>query len=128
MSDSKRIRILVVDDEEVIVSLLEQFFEDEGHSADVAKNGNEALKLVEGNSYDLILTDHDMPEMTGVEFVRRVRENDKVTRIVMISGYPNMEEFVAKSIGADEYLSKPLKLDELSRIVSEVVDRKNAEN
>lgn len=120
MTDAPK-NILIVDDEDVIVALLEQFFEEMGYSVDVAKNGNDALKLAQTNQYDLIFTDHDMPEMTGVEFVKRVRESDKKTKIVMISGYPNMEEFVARSVGADEYLSKPLKLADIEATVKRLL-------
>ena len=81
-------------------------------------NGKDGLRLIKVGCYDLVFTDHDMPEMTGVELVRQIREIDKDTKISIISGYPNMEEFVAKSIGADEYLGKPLNLDTLTEVLN----------
>ena len=115
-------KILIVDDEESIISLLCEFFsEKEDYQVDVAANGKEALERLKGKSYDLVITDHDMPEMTGVELVRKIKQSDASVKIVMISGYPNMQEFVAKSIGADEYLAKPLRL----KMLEEIVDKYN---
>jgi len=69
------------------------------------------------SEYDLVFVDHNMPELTGLELIKYMRENNLDTKIVMITGYPAIEGSAVKYLGANEYLTKPFKLKEIEDII-----------
>ena len=110
-------RILIADDEEALVSALSERLTLKGHSVDTACDGAKAMAMLESMKYDIIFLDHNMPELTGLEMVKKMRQSHTDSKIVMISGYPEMEDFFARAVGADEYLVKPLKFKEVEDII-----------
>ena len=66
------------------------------YNADLAFDGEKALRLIKLNGYDLVFVDHNMPELTGLELIKYIRENNLNTKIVMITGYPAIEGSVVK--------------------------------
>ena len=110
--------ILIADDSREITSLMKTFLEKKGHEADVAEDGKQALEMVKTNKYDLAFFDHNMPEMTGMELVKFIKQNNIKTKTVILSGYSGMGDSFAKIIGADDYLSKPCQLVEIEAIIS----------
>ena len=119
-------KILIADDEREITDNLLEFLQRKGYSADVAYDGKQALDLIKEKEYDVVFLDHNMPELTGLEIVKFVKENQKNTKTVMLTGYPLMEDFFAKAVGADEYLDKPYQYAEIEKII-EKYDVKNSE-
>jgi CheY-like chemotaxis protein len=119
MTDRKR--ILIVDDEAAIGSLLAMCCEFWGLDAVIAHNGAEALRLLEERVPDLIVTDYMMPGMTGHEVCRRVRGDDDVRNIpiIMMSAAP---EAARRECAADALLPKPLDLDEVERTIRRFLD------
>lgn len=109
--------ILVADDEREVAEFLKEVLETQGHRVDLAFDGARALELMGHHPYALMFVDQNMPELTGLELVKYVKRNGLKTKTVIITGYPLMEDFFARSIGADEYLSKPFKLQDVERIV-----------
>jgi len=112
------LHILLVEDNPVSRELLIRLLRRMGHSIDEAEHGEEALALLEGNKYDLILMDIQMPVMDGIEATRLIREAEKTTSqhipIIAVTAHAlsgDRERFLAA--GMDEYISKPLQLDEL---------------
>jgi len=110
-------RILIADDEKDIIEFLQDFLEKRGHFVDTALDGGIASDLIKENSYDLVFLDHNMPELTGLELAKLVKKNNPKTKTVMVTGYPSMKDFFAKSVGIDEYISKPCRLEEIKNIV-----------
>jgi DNA-binding response OmpR family regulator len=110
-------RILVADDKKEIVDILELFLKKKGYEVDTAQDGKAAAELLLKNDYDIAFFDHNMPEMTGLELVKLVKANNLKTKTVILTGYPTMRDFLAKSVGADEYLNKPCQLKEVDDIV-----------
>ena len=110
-------RILVADDNQEAVEAIKKFLTRREYVLDTAFDGKEALDLLKLKKYDLILLDHDMPEITGLELLDYIKKNAPQTKIVMITGYAEMENFAAKEMGADEYLTKPLNLQEIEGII-----------
>lgn len=110
-------RILIADNAEEIVTLLGDVLREEGHAVDTASDGGQAFELLQVYRYDLVLLDHDMPEMTGLELLKYVKHNFGSTKVVMISGYPAMQDFFVKTIGADEYIPKPFTISEVLKVV-----------
>lgn len=116
-------RILVVDDEQGMVDLLVSYLKREGHAVDFAYNGNSAMAIIKQNPFDVLFVDYQMPGKSGLEVVDYTKKNSVSTKVVMISGIPQMEAAIAKIVGADEYMEKPLdfkKIDAILQKFSEV--------
>ena len=84
-------RVLVVDDEPLIRELLVECLEIAGLDAETADCGQAALKLMKTESFDLVLTDMKMPEMTGLELIRRIRDLDEDIATIMMTGFGKVE-------------------------------------
>lgn len=105
-------RILIVDDEPGIRQSLKGVFEDEGFSTDTVSTGEDCLKKVEQDSYDLVLLDIWLPGMDGLETLRTLRERSPQTRVIMISGHATIATAVsATKLGAFDFIEKPLSLE-----------------
>ena len=109
--------ILVVDDEKEFVDFLKDRLVRKGHSVDTAYNGHAALELLRPDRYDLVFLDHNMPEMTGMEVVKYIKANKLKAKVVIVTGYHESSEYFMKLIGADEYLTKPVKIKEIEDII-----------
>jgi len=126
-------RILVVDDEGDIRESLEALLCMEGYSVDLAQNGAEGLKRAEASNYDLILLDLMMPDRSGMEVLREIRERDPETPIFMITAYGSVEVAVnALKNGANDYFSKPWDneklLIEIERMIAHTrLERENTQ-
>lgn len=110
-------RILIADDETEFIEMLKERLRYKNVEMDFAYDGKQALGLIKLNHYDLVFLDHNMPEMTGLELVRYIKENNIDSRTVMITGYPAIRGFFAKAIGTDEYLTKPVNLKDIDDII-----------
>ena len=101
-------RVLVIDDEAGIREGLEALLEMEGYQVDLAENAAEGEKKLESRGYDIVLLDLMMPDKSGMEVLRDVRERDRRTPIFMITAYGTVEAAVeAVKLGANDYLAKP---------------------
>jgi DNA-binding NtrC family response regulator len=106
--------ILVVDDSPPTLEILERNLSSKGFRVFPTVNVAEAIKVLEDTPVDLVITDQKMPGASGLELVRHVRENYQSTEVVMITGYPSIEDAVeAVKTGAEEYLAKPFTDEEL---------------
>jgi DNA-binding NtrC family response regulator len=106
--------VLVIDDEADIRESLETLLSLEGYSVDLAQNGTEGLRALELKGYDLVLLDLMMPDRSGMEVLREVRERDTETPIFLITAYGSVEAAVeALKSGANDYFSKPWDNDKL---------------
>jgi two-component system, OmpR family, alkaline phosphatase synthesis response regulator PhoP len=113
-------KVLIADDEPNIVAAVEFLLQRSGYEVHVARNGDEALKLVESCNPDLVLLDVMMPVRSGYEVCKRIRENDasRHIKIIMLSAKGRDAEVTkGLAIGADDYVTKPFSTrDLLARI------------
>jgi two-component system nitrogen regulation response regulator NtrX len=116
--------ILVVDDEEAIVSSLSSILEDEGYEVSVAKSGAEALKTYMADPPDLMLLDIWMPDMDGLETLRRIKELVPTAQVMVMSGHGSIETAVkAIKLGAYDYIEKPLSLENVTLRVKHALEQ-----
>jgi two-component system, OmpR family, response regulator len=107
-------RVLVVEDQPKMAALLRRGLVEEGHGADVAGQGEEALWLAEAHEYDAIVLDVMLPGLSGFETCRRLRNSGVWTPVLMLTARDSVDDRVSGlDAGADDYLTKPFSLAEL---------------
>ncbi len=107
-------RILVVEDEKKVSTFIQRGLEEEGFTVDVAFDGEEGLKKVEAQSYDLILMDVMLPKMDGLAAIKALRDKDIQTPVLCLTARDSVDDKVSGlDIGADDYLAKPFAFVEL---------------
>lgn len=107
-------RILVVDDERYIRSTIKDIFENEKYIVDTAPDPVEALEMIKINTYDLVLSDIVMPQMTGVDFIKRLKEIEFEAPVVIMSAHGDIQTAVeCIKLGAFDFLEKPIDLNRL---------------
>ncbi len=112
-------RVLVVDDEVLLQELFANVLVEAGWQVDVARNGDEAMELLAARTYDVVLSDIDMPRMNGLQLLRAVRARDLDLPVLLVTGHPRVESAVqALEQGAHRYLLKPVAVDVLTEAVA----------
>ncbi|HEY7648149.1 MAG TPA: sigma-54 dependent transcriptional regulator [Methylomirabilota bacterium] len=118
-------RVLVVDDEKSILTLLEEALTQWGYQVTSAGTGAEALNALRTQVFDAALTDVRMPDMSGLDLLREIKKRDESIEVVIMTGYPTISSAVeALKEGAYDYLSKPLILDELRHLMQRLMERR----
>ncbi len=116
---------LVVDDEKTQRETLRKVLESWGHTVQEASNGSKALEMVKGNPIDVIMTDLRMPGMTGLELLTAVKETRPDVDVVVMTAYGSVEKAVeAMKVGAVDFVTKPVDLDQLEMVLRRTMDRK----
>ncbi|MDF1525524.1 MAG: sigma-54 dependent transcriptional regulator [bacterium] len=116
-------KVLVVDDEPGMRSLLTRVMEKEGYAAAACADGNEALQAFAKEDWDLVIADIDMPGMDGIELLKHLRKNSPHVPVLMITAYATVETAVeAMKLGAHDYITKPFAMDELKIVVGKVFE------
>ncbi len=127
-SESIEAHILVVDDESSVRELLQEFLSLEGYGVDTAADGNDALDHLGKSSYDIILTDLEMPGMNGLDLLKKADALGQSHKFIMLTGYGTVETAImALKLGAIDYILKPFKLEELGLIIRNAIHRRKLE-
>ena len=117
--------LLIVDDENVVRESLGKWFEEEGYSVETANSAREALIKMPRQRWDLALLDIKMPGMDGLELHRKIREVDRDTIVIIMTGYASVETAVqALKDGAYDYITKPFDPDDLARLVRKALEHR----
>ena len=112
--------ILVVDDDKSILRTFTRILQKSGYDIDTAETGKEAMEKAESRQYDLALVDIRLPDMDGTDLLARLKTSLENTIKIMITGFPSLETGVkALDEGADAYLVKPVKPQELLLLIEE---------
>jgi two-component system nitrogen regulation response regulator NtrX len=121
-------RILIVDDEASIRSSLKGILEDEGFVVTAAATGEEGLETLKGQNVDLVLLDIWLPNMSGLDALRKIKAAEESPQVVMISGHGTIETAVlATKLGAHDFLEKPLSLEKVILTVGNALRQKRLE-
>lgn len=115
--------ILVVDDEPEIVKLVRAYLEAAGYRVATARDGREALQVTRHEKPDLIILDLTMPEMDGLEFTRRLRQEKNTPIIMLTARVEETDRIIGLELGADDYISKPFSPREIVARVRAVLRR-----
>jgi DNA-binding NtrC family response regulator len=120
-----RRRILVVDDQDSMRTLLKDMLEVIGYDVTLAGGGEQALAILQGSGFDLVLSDLNMPGMDGTALLRAVKSTHSEMPVVIITGYGTFhtEKRVMKE-GADGYISKPCTLSKIENTLSSIFSAK----
>lgn len=119
-------RILVVDDEESIREFFEIMLKREGYEVLTASNGQIALDTIKNNQVDLVISDIQMPELSGLELLTRIKETDPELVVIMITAFGSTETAVeAMKLGAYDYVQKPFKIDEVKIIIRQALEKRS---
>ena len=117
------VRILLVDDEPLILKGLRFSLQQEGYEIDSAADGEEALQKIFGTQYDLILLDVMLPKLSGVEVCQRVRETSDVPIIMLTAKGEDMDKILGLEYGADDYMVKPFNILEVKARIKTILRR-----
>ncbi|MFN9069223.1 MAG: sigma-54-dependent transcriptional regulator [Bdellovibrionales bacterium] len=121
-------RILVVDDEESIREFLEIMLKKEGYEITLAEDGAKAKEVLAKKSFDMIISDLQMPNMNGIELLKHVKDSSPDTVFMMITAFGTTETAVeAMKMGAYDYITKPFKIDEVRLNITNALRSKNLE-
>lgn len=112
-------KILVVDDEVQICEIFEETLVAAGHDVSVANSGEEAYTLYSQNDFDIILTDLNMPGMSGDELCWKIRSENTAIPIIAITGYyQSWDSIHFEEIGFTDYIHKPARIEDLLKLVA----------
>ena len=119
-------KVLVVDDEKLIVKGIRFILEQDGMDVDCAYDGQEALDLIQKNEYDVVLLDVMLPVLTGFEVCQQVREFSDVPIIMLTAKGDDMDKILGLEYGADDYITKPFNILEVKARIKAIIRRSNA--
>jgi DNA-binding NtrC family response regulator len=117
--------ILIVDDEKVQREMLGGYLQKKGHTIHLAPSGGDALEIVRANTVDIVITDQKMPGMSGVELAAKLHEEHPNLSTVVLTAYGTIGDAVkAMRDGVEDYLTKPVDLEELDVIIEKILDKR----
>ncbi|MHB9028001.1 MAG: sigma-54-dependent transcriptional regulator [Candidatus Latescibacterota bacterium] len=120
-----KVSILIVDDEKVQREMLGGYLQKKGHTVHLAASGGDALEIVRANTVDIVITDQKMPGMTGVELAAKLHEEHPNLSTVVITAFGTIGDAVrAMRDGVEDYLTKPVDLEELDVIIEKILDKR----
>ena len=122
METEQKQTLLIVDDEESILEVAQEFFEIKGYDVFIAQNGIEALNVLENQKIDCLFTDINMPEMDGLELAENIRQKDNSIPVIIMTGYPSFENTLrTMKNGVVDFLIKPVDLGQMEVCLKRVL-------
>jgi DNA-binding NtrC family response regulator len=121
-------KLLVVDDDELILESLISIFDSEGYCSAFARTGGDALRLLERESFKVLLVDVKLPDMTGLELLGRIKDTTPRMRKIVLTGFPDAPSAIeAVNKRVDAYLIKPFDPESLLKLVAKNLDEQKEE-
>lgn len=124
---NQSLKILIIDDDEHVLTTLCDFLSDKNYDVTSAADGFEGLKLFENNpqGFDLVITDLVMPQISGMSLISIIKKKFPDTPVIVITGWGEYPGAFAIECQADKVLSKPFELSELDKALKELISSKN---
>jgi DNA-binding NtrC family response regulator len=120
-------RVLVIDDEAIVRVSCQRVLVPEGYEVVVTSRGDEAIAILEKESFEVVLTDLKMPDMDGIEVLRVIKDRWPDVHVIIITGYGTISTAVqAIKLGAYEYIEKPFSPEDILNVVVKAMTRKNS--
>ena len=116
-------KVLVVDDEKLIVKGIRFSLEQDGMEVDCAYDGEEALEMVQAKEYDIVLLDIMLPKLTGLEVCQQIREFSTVPVVMLTEKGDDMDKILGLEYGADDYITKPFNILEVKARIKAIIRR-----
>ncbi|HUU05287.1 MAG TPA: sigma-54 dependent transcriptional regulator [Patescibacteria group bacterium] len=122
------VNILLVDDDHSLRNMLSFVLGKEGYQVDEAVSGMDALKKLKGRKYDLVISDIRMPDLNGIELLKKIKTHEQELPVIMITAYAATHDAIeAMKLGAEDYIMKPFNLEELKIIINKSLHKKSIE-
>jgi two-component system response regulator AtoC len=123
MSNLRKYKVLLVDDEPNMLNILSCVLSDEGYSVDVANDGKDAISKISSYDYHVAILDLKLPDMTGLDVLREIKARTPQTVAIMITAYSSVDTAIqAMKIGAYDYITKPFKIEQLKDIILKALE------
>lgn len=117
-------QILIVDDEAIVRESIRDWLKDSGYEVSVAASGEEALELIEKDDFSVMIVDLRLPQMTGIDVLKRVKAVKPGIKSIVITAYPSMlSQNEATKLGAIDYLVKPISPEKLEALIYDALDK-----
>ena len=115
--------MIIVDDEEFIRNLLLEELSSAGYKVLAAPDGNEAIQLLQENTFDLAVLDIQMPNVNGIEVLKHIHQNHPGLKVIMLTGYGNLKYAMeSREYGAVDFISKPFNISDVLSTIGRVLD------
>ena len=116
-------KILVVDDERGMLSLLDKVLTKEGYEVKTATGADLAMDMIRTDGFDLIVSDIDMPKKDGIQLLKEIKEFSDTLTVIMITAYATVESaIIAMKLGAYDYITKPFQIDEIKMVIKKALE------
>ena len=118
----EQIKIMFIDDDDCVREAISEILSRKGWMVDAFDNAEDGLAALKAGDYDLVLTDINMPGMSGMNFLLAAREVAPEVPVVLVTGYPSIDIAVeAMKVGAVDFLAKPFKMEELELVIRKAI-------
>ena len=121
-------KVLIVDDEELIRNIIRDYCRNEGYITDESENGLEAIDKVKENDYDIIILDLMMPKLDGYSSYRQIKDIKNIPTIILSARSEEADKLLGFDLGVDDYLTKPFSPKELMARIKAILKRNNKDN
>lgn len=126
---SETARILLIDDDEAVRKTISRALNKAGYVVDTAENGKEAIEKAEVAFYNLALIDIRLPDMDGIKLLAAMKDGTPKMVKIILTGYPALQNAIeAVNKGADSYITKPVNIDELLRVIKKHLERQSRDS
>jgi DNA-binding NtrC family response regulator len=120
---AEKSRILVVDDEDTLRTVLSQELKGEGYEVETAADGQIAIDTLREKQFELVLLDIKMPNVTGFEVLKYIKQNHPTLKVIMLTGFADLKNAIeSKKLGAEDFVSKPYDLVDLITTIERVLN------
>ena len=120
----KNFKVLFIDDDQQILSIVEQFIQRWGYNVTTVSNAEQAIETIRSNYYNVIFSDLIMPEIGGLEILRQVKKLSPESEVVIVSGYGTIESAIeAMKLGSYDFLQKPINFDRFKILIDRIIEK-----